>query len=128
MSFLKKIFSNQEENQDHSKLEWILITHIDQLDYMISKSWEKPILIFKHSTRCGISKMALKQFENGFSLTDQFTAYFLDLLEYREISNEIAACFGVMHQSPQLIVIKNGVQVHNVSHSDIATEELQQFV
>jgi bacillithiol system protein YtxJ len=69
--------------------------------------------------------MALKQFENEFNISDKVTPYFLDLIVHREISNEIANRFGVTHQSPQLIVIKDGKAIYNASHSDIDAEELK---
>ncbi|MGH2666486.1 bacillithiol system redox-active protein YtxJ [Flavobacterium sp.] len=129
MSFLKKIFNNTEENQNISKVAWIPVTDLDQLDDMADKSNEQSILIFKHSTRCAISRMALKQFENEYNIAaDKMKLYFLDLLEYRSISNEITERFGVVHQSPQLIVIKDGKAVYNASHSDIQAEDILNFV
>jgi bacillithiol system protein YtxJ len=68
--------------------------------------------------------MALKQFENEFNLEDKVTPYYLDLLEFRPISNEIAGRFGVMHQSPQIILIKDGNAVYTASHSDIQVADL----
>ena len=69
--------------------------------------------------------MALKQFENEFDLTDKVTPYFLDLIAHRDISNDIASRFGVMHQSPQLLLIKGGKSIYDVSHSDIDAEALK---
>ena len=85
-----------------------MLTDLAQLDEMVAESTEKPVVVFKHSTRCGVSRMVLKQFENEFDLHDEITPYFLDLLAHRTISNEIAKRFDVFHQSPQLIVIKDG--------------------
>jgi bacillithiol system protein YtxJ len=84
--------------------------------------------IFKHSTRCIVSKMALKNFENNFNLENKIQPYFLDLLEYRAISNEVATRFNIQHQSPQIIVIKNGVAVYATSHEDIDVLFLERFV
>ena len=128
MSFLKNIFGNTEDNTSQPKMDWVQLTHLDQLDDIIHLSNEKPAVIFKHSTRCSISRMALKQFESEFDLTDKITPYFLDLLEHRPISNEIANLFGVQHQSPQTIVIKAGKAIHDASHSDIDAEYLKRFV
>jgi bacillithiol system protein YtxJ len=72
--------------------------------------------------------MALKQFESEFNLTSKVTPYFLDLLEHRDISNEIVIRFGVVHQSPQLILIKDGKAVYNASHSDIAAMKLVEII
>ncbi|MBP2281927.1 bacillithiol system protein YtxJ [Flavobacterium sp. CG_23.5] len=126
MSFLKNIFSGSENQNDSSnKINWTALTDLGQLNDIIALSNEKPVAIFKHSTRCSVSRMALKQFENEFDLSDKVTPYFLDLIAYRDISNEIASRFGVTHQSPQLLLIKGGKSVYNVSHSDIDAEALK---
>ncbi|MCW2119651.1 bacillithiol system redox-active protein YtxJ [Flavobacterium sp. 7A] len=124
MSFLKNIFGGDDTpKQENNKMNWTALTDIAQLNEIAAS--EKPVAIFKHSTRCSISRMALKQFENEFDSEAEVTPYFLDLLEHRDISNEIAAKFGVFHQSPQLIVIKNGKAVYDASHSDIDAVELK---
>ena len=128
MSFLNKIFSSSEENQPVSKVAWRKLTDLGQLNEMVAESTDKPVIIFKHSTRCGVSRMVLKQFENEFNLQEKITPYFIDLLEHRNVSNEIANRFGVFHQSPQLIVIKNGNAVFNDSHESIDAKQLEQFV
>ena len=127
MSFLKNIFGSSSEDQNESapKMNWNALTDLEQLNEIISLSNEKPVVIFKHSTRCSISRMALKQFENNFNFSDKVTPYFLDLIAHRDISNEIASRFGVNHQSPQLILIKDGKATYTVSHSDIAAGELK---
>ena len=126
MSFLNNLFGNSDNQTPiTSKINWTLLTDLGQLNEIFSLSNEKTVLIFKHSTRCSISRMALKQFENEFDLQDKVTPYFLDLLEYRSISNEIATRFNVMHQSPQLLLIKNGIVIYHVSHDSIDAQELK---
>jgi bacillithiol system protein YtxJ len=125
MSFFKNMFnSSEEKDSNENKINWNELTDLGQLNEIIAASNEKPVAIFKHSTRCSVSRMALKQFENEFNSSDKVTPYFLDLIAHRDISNEIANRFGVTHQSPQLILIKEGKAVYNVSHSDIDAEEL----
>ena len=125
MSFFKNIFNSSDDaNSNENKIIWNELTDLAQLNEIITISNEKPVAIFKHSTRCSVSRMALKQFENEFNSSDKITPYFLDLIAHRDISNEIATRFGVYHQSPQLILIKNGKAIYNVSHSDIDAEEL----
>lgn len=128
MSFLDKIFGSTNEEHTPSKMNWLSLDNSDQLEEIAQLSNEKQVLIFKHSTRCSISRMALKQFEKEFDQSDKIVPYFLDLLAFRSVSNEIAARFGVMHQSPQLIVIKNGKAIYNASHSDIDAGDLKQLV
>lgn len=124
MSFLNSIFGSSDNEQSAPKINWLQLTDLGQLNEISDLSFQKPVAIFKHSTRCSISRMALKQFENEFNLEDKVTPYYLDLLEFRPISNEIAARFGVMHQSPQLILIKDGNAIYSASHSDIQVEDL----
>ncbi|MFV5689781.1 bacillithiol system redox-active protein YtxJ [Flavobacterium sp. ZT3R25] len=125
MSFFQNIFNSSEDKDlKENKINWNELTDLGQLNEIIFISNEKPVAIFKHSTRCSVSRMALKQFENEFNSADKVTPYFLDLIAHRDISNAIAYQFGVTHQSPQLIVIKDGKAVYNVSHSDIDAEEL----
>lgn len=126
MSVFSNLFgSSDKQDNSNSKINWIPLTDLGQLNEIIGSSNEKPIVIFKHSTRCIVSRTALKQFENEYDLDDQVDAYFLDLLEHRDISNEIASRFGVYHQSPQLLLIKDGKSVYDVSHSDIDAGELK---
>ena len=133
MSLFNSLFGNSEEsaNKDTNQngLKWQPLTDINQLDAIVSESAAKPVVIFKHSTRCSISRMALKNFEREYNLQESEVApYFLDLLEHRDISNEIAQKFQVIHQSPQLLLIKNGKSVYDVSHSEIDAEALKSKV
>ena len=126
MSFLNSIFGNSDNSESQkSKVNWIPLTNLAQLSDIENMSHVKPIVIFKHSTRCSISRFSLKQFEREYDLDETVDAFFLDLIEHRDVSNEIANKFGVYHESPQLILIKNGKAVYNVSHSDISAEALK---
>ena len=126
MSVFSNIFGgSQGQDNSNGKINWIPLTFMGQLDEMVAFSKNKPAVIFKHSTRCSVSRFALKQFENEFGVEERVDAYFLDLLEHRDISNAIASRFGVYHQSPQLLLIKEGKSVYDVSHSDIDAEELK---
>lgn len=127
MSFFDKIFGS-ENNEVNSNVNWIPLTAISQLDEIVESSNSKTVAIFKHSTRCSISRFALKQFENEYNLEDKVALYFLDLLNHRDISNEIAIRFQVVHQSPQLLLIENGVAVYDASHSDIQAKVLEKYV
>lgn len=130
MSLFGNIFGNSSESDskdtNQSNLNWNALTDLKQLDAIVDESAEKPVVIFKHSTRCSISRMALKNFEREYNLGESDVApYFLDLLEHRDISNEIAQKFQVIHQSPQLLLIKNGKSVYDASHSEIDAEVLK---
>ncbi|MHA3788880.1 bacillithiol system redox-active protein YtxJ [Flavobacterium hauense] len=130
MSMFGKLFgdSNSKDNPS-SDMDWNDLTDLKQLDEIIDESADTPVIIFKHSTRCSISRMALKTFEREYNIEEgSAKPYFLDLLEHRDISNEIALRFEVVHQSPQLILIKNGKAVYTTSHSDIDAVELKNRV
>lgn len=105
-------------------MQWHYLTDRSQLRTLIDISKEQStkgltVLLFKHSTRCSISSMALKRLESKWESNNQVQAYFLDLIKYREISDEIAQVFGVRHESPQVLLIKNGKCFYHNSHSGI---------
>lgn len=102
---------------------WHELTDIAELLEIINLSKEQNIsavLLFKHSTRCSISSMALNRLESKWIDTDTIPAYYLDLLNHRDISNEIENLFSVEHASPQVLLIKNGTCIYHNSHSGIS--------
>lgn len=105
-------------------MNWIHLERIEALEDIKALSNEKEVIIFKHSTRCFISKMVKTKFEKKAILAenDGVVYYYLDLIKYRAISNEIATAFNVAHQSPQVIVFKDGKAIKNASHYDIVTD------
>ena len=130
MGVIKKIFGSKDSSVKEEKfIPWHRLTRMEQLDEIDKESLQKPIVIFKHSTRCGTSRMTLRQFESQFSIEDEkIKLYFLDLIAFREVSNEVAIRFQVMHQSPQLLVIRNGNTIHHSSHYSIDAGLLEQFI
>jgi bacillithiol system protein YtxJ len=130
MGVFNSLFGSKEPQKEKvSYLKWIPLSSLDQLDTIKKQSKTESILIFKHSTRCGISKMVIKQFEGLFQENHQhLKVYYLDLLNYRNVSDEVGYTFQVIHQSPQLLVIKNEVSVHAVSHNDITQINLTRFI
>ena len=129
MSIFNNLFGNKENTDKSSYINWIPLTSKEQLEEIKKESDAEAILIFKHSTRCGISSMVKRQFEGLFAEEHQsLKVYYLDLLNYRAISNEIEEIFNVLHQSPQLIVIRNQTAVFNASHYDITEVNLTRFL
>ena len=121
--------TKESERKDTVAVPWHALTTKEQLSEINQLSKTTPVTIFKHSTRCGISRMVLRNFESTYSLTnEQMKLYFLDLLAYRDVSDEVGYTFQVMHQSPQVIVIKNGIAVAHASHHGIRAEELHNFI
>lgn len=108
-------------------MNWIILNSQEQLNQI--KSSEGYHAIFKHSTRCPVSMMAKRRFEMGRDeIPQDLPVYYLDLLAHREISNAIAEQFSVHHESPQLLLIKDGECIYEASHSDITTEELAEQI
>lgn len=116
-----KLFSSKSEE---TSIGWNSLTSHEELDKIEELSREKAVVIFKHSTRCGISAMALNRFERDFAEDAHFLPYYLDLIAYREISNEVANRFNVQHQSPQTLLIVGGKAVYSASHNGIDYHEL----
>ena len=104
-------------------MNWISLTNEEQLHQIKVNSNGRPQVIFKHSTRCSISSVAKNRLERSIQ-PDEVDFYFLDLITYRTISNKIAADFDVYHESPQVLLIKNGECIYDESHSGIDMEEI----
>lgn len=111
-------------------MNWQKLTHIDQLEALNRASEEKPVLIFKHSTRCSISSMTLNRLLRHwkFEDSDRIEPYFLDLIAYREVSNAVATDYGIPHASPQVLVLKSGQVVYSDSHFGISYEGIMSQV
>lgn len=107
-------------------MNWLSLTEIEALDELIQSSVKQPFVIFKHSTRCSISAMVKDRLERQWTNEDGgLPVYYLDLIRYRPVSDHIAVSLGVQHESPQILLIKNGACVYNVSHSAINAHELR---
>ena len=120
MGIFGGIFESNKESNNREKFNWIPLVESGELKEIVEISNEKLVVIFKHSTRCGISSGVLSRFEKATdSNLESVAFYFLDLIKYRNISNQIAKEFNVYHQSPQAIFLKNGVVVQHESHYDI---------
>jgi bacillithiol system protein YtxJ len=104
-------------------MHWIHLTDEEQLKQIISKSQIRPQVIFKHSTRCSISAVALQRLQKVAQPTD-IDFYYLDLITYRSLSNGIAEVFKVMHESPQVLLIRDGECVYEESHMGISMNEI----
>lgn len=129
MGLFDKMFKSERNiaKEELEKIPWIYITEDGDIEKLEKRSFEKPVIIFKYSTRCGINRITLRQFEKDLPSEPDFAFYFMDLVKYRSLSNEIADKFGVRHESPQLIVLKDGKVLHHSSHQDINAKELSEY-
>ncbi len=112
---------------------WHKLTDISQLQTIINISNEQSanrltVLIFKHSTRCSISSMALNRLESRWKDNEKIQTWYLDLLEHRDISNEIASVFNVEHASPQVLLIRNGKCFYHNSHNGISVPDIMNAI
>lgn len=131
MGLFNELFGKKDGDsmKEEKTIPWISLTSLDQLNEIEVKSKTKTQIIFKHSTSCGISRMTMNMFKSNYDFSaDEIDLYYLDLLAYREVSNETGYKFQVMHQSPQLLVIKNAVVVAHTSHGAIAELDLKKFI
>lgn len=110
-------------------MNWIALTQKEQLDSIKNDNSNDAILIFKHSTRCSISSMALNRLERSWKTNEiKINTYFLDLISYRELSSQIEKDFGVYHESPQLIIVKNGKAIYDASHMAISYDDIKKNI
>jgi bacillithiol system protein YtxJ len=104
-------------------MNWITLNTENQIELIRQASFVKPQLIFKHSTTCSISKMAFSRFERA-EAPDTIDFYYLDLLSFRQVSTAVAEAFQVHHESPQILLIKNGECIFDESHYGIMMDEV----
>ena len=106
-------------------MNWKNLSSIQGLDELVAQSHEQPCLLFKHSTRCSISAMAKHRLERDWlASTPSLQPFYLDLIAFRQISNEVESRFGIRHESPQALLIQNGRCVYDASHLDIHLDEI----
>ncbi len=108
-------------------MNWIELSEEKQLERINEQSAGQPVVIFKHSTRCSISNMAKNRLERDNTPANALF-YYLDLLRYRNISNKIATDYAVHHESPQILLIKNGECVYEETHNGINMHDIAEQV
>jgi bacillithiol system protein YtxJ len=130
MGIFNSMFGGDKEpKEEKAPMPWKQLTTLAQLDQIAKDSETKPQAIFKHSTTCGISRMVIRQLESQYDIDpNQLDIYYLDLKAYREVSNEVGYKFQVIHQSPQMILIKNGTAVYADSHGAISAQALAEKI
>lgn len=108
-------------------MNWQKISSAEDLQIIKQKSENQKIMIFKHSTSCSISATVLARMERNWKeeQVKGVVPYYLDLLSYRDLSNQIAQSYGVRHESPQVLLIQNGKCIYDASHYDISFDDLK---
>jgi len=123
---------SSKKDEDADKVEkpkasvnWKNLTDLDQVDRILNDRTGQKHLLFKHSTRCGVSAMTKRQFEKEWAEENEdVDVWYLDLLNYRDISNAIAEKTGIYHQSPQAIALGNGEVCYSASHSEVSAKQI----
>ncbi|SHO62206.1 bacillithiol system redox-active protein YtxJ [Algoriphagus zhangzhouensis] len=107
-------------------MNWKKLTSAEQIEEIKTLSQERPILIFKHSTRCSVSSMSLDRLLRNWKSEDEekIVPYYLDLVAYRQISNLVEEVFHVPHESPQVLIIRDGVAIYDNSHFGISYPDI----
>jgi bacillithiol system protein YtxJ len=111
-------------------MNWLELKEVEEIEKIKELSNTQPVLIFKHSTRCSISAASLDRLERNWKDSEMANVkpYYLDLISYRPVSTKIQDTFYVEHQSPQILIIKNGHCIYDASHIDINYKDLKEWV
>jgi monothiol bacilliredoxin len=111
-------------------MTWIELNEVDQLERLTGESCTKPVVIFKHSTSCSTSRVALDRLERNWQSEDipGVYTYFVDVRANRAVSQAVALRFGIPHESPQILIIENGESVYDRSHYDISYQDLKKVL
>ncbi len=109
-------------------MNWIELHTTEELNALITESNTKPVIIFKNSTTCFISKMALRNFEAEFTNTNRVNCYMIDVKKDRPLSMEIANRFNVQHESPQLLIVSKESVIYDTSHEGIDATEAEKYL
>lgn len=126
MGLINRLFGTSNEVIETNKFHWIPLTNSEQIEDIEVRSKDKVQVIFKYSTRCGINRIVMKEFEKAYeSSVQDFEFYYLDILAFRTVSNTIATKYHIIHESPQVLVIKNGAVIAHASHSAINQMDLR---
>lgn len=114
-----------KKNEPKEGINWNQLSSENQIHDIIEESKDQPVLIYKHSIRCSISSMVLERLERTWTSADNpVKPYILDLISFREVSNAVAQTFEVYHESPQVIMIKDGKAIYDASHMQISFDAL----
>ncbi len=102
------------------------LTTAKQAQEAVAASGSSPVFIYKHSTQCGISSRAIKEFQDFMDgEAPGFGYYRVDVIEARAASDEIESLALVRHESPQVLLFWGSGCVWHASHGRITKSELK---
>lgn len=107
-------------------LKWLALTQKEQIEEIAALSHQKPCIIYKHSTRCAVSSIAKRRLESDWTFVEaEIAIFYLDVIQYRDVSKQVAEHFSVYHESPQLLLIQEGECTYEASHLEISVDEFR---
>jgi len=107
---------------------WKVLTSNEQVDRVVKDSFTSPQVIFKHSIRCSLSESIYNHLNEWNKDQQVLTIHYLDIINYRPVSNYIEALFGILHESPQIILLQQGKVQYHESHYRIKGDKLEEEV
>ncbi|HKK89416.1 MAG TPA: bacillithiol system redox-active protein YtxJ [Saprospiraceae bacterium] len=123
------LFSSNKKSSTSGNQDWVELQSTEGLDDLENHSMDQPIVIFKHSTRCSISHFVHRRLASDWNFKkEELPFYYLDLIQFRNLSNAIADRTGVKHESPQMILWYKGKVLYNASHDNINLNEMQKHL
>lgn len=126
MGFLERFFKTDEENIREG---WKILKSEDQIDSLIQDSYSRPVAIYKHSPRCGLSAIVKSRLEKDWDFKiEELDFYYLNIINHKSLSAKVAKELGIGHLSPQLLLLKNGQVVYHDSHSTISIAALHEHL
>jgi len=106
---------------------WNILSKPEQLDEIVTESRRIAVVIYKHSLRCGVSSAAKRALDQDWDLQpDELKPYYLDVIGSRSLSDRVAQQFKVRHESPQIMLIRNGKVIYTNSHWQISVNALRE--
>lgn len=129
MGIFDSVFGKKEKSVEEKKqVPWVHLESLDQLEGIVEKSKHRPQIIYKHSLTCGISGMTLRMFNGSYEQGTECDLYFLTIQSHRDISDAVVSQFGVRHESPQLLIIKDGKVTFHTSHGAISEVNIKDYL
>lgn len=115
-----------EKAKSGTRMEWLELSEEAELHKINEMSKQQPVMLFKHSTRCSISDTALNRVERAWNKESSggVLPYYLDLIAHRSLSNKVAEAYNIKHESPQVLLIKDGKCIYHASHLSINLQEV----
>ena len=121
------LFKTNKKSKKLANDYWLELQSLAQFEELTKESGERPIVIFKHSTRCSISHFVHRSLASNWNFkSGELPFYYLDLIAHRDISNAVADHYGVKHESPQLILLYKNQVLYHASHDAIILDEMKQ--